>query len=131
MLYTVSRSDPDEYPYVIHLRADLRNAVKWANKNGRKWVFTDTNAGSYQFSDSSQLDEIDDLDWESIKANHWSDPDVKKGKQAEFLVEEFFPWKLIDHIGTKSDCAIDWVEDVLESASHKPEAKIRPRWYYC
>lgn len=52
MLYLIHRRNP-ELTYqngqepIIHLQADLRTVVEWANAQPARWAFTLSNAGSY------------------------------------------------------------------------------------
>ncbi|EGU38810.1 hypothetical protein VII00023_15051, partial [Vibrio ichthyoenteri ATCC 700023] len=59
MLYVIHRADSDELAYkggqgpIIHLQADLNATVQWAQRQGHRWAFTLSNAGSYYFEDRS------------------------------------------------------------------------------
>ncbi len=55
---------------------------------------------------------------------------IRKGKQAEFLVEERFPWELVELIGVINAQVAGQVEDKIKDAEHRPEVVIRPDWYY-
>jgi ssDNA thymidine ADP-ribosyltransferase, DarT len=115
---------------IIHLQADLSRVLKWAEDEGRRWAFTNINAGAYYarfFDDPAQLDR---LDWKAIAATDWRDPDAKEGKQAEFLLEEYFPWELVELIGVINAAVAKQVEDLIEQADHQPTVVVRPEWYY-
>ena len=88
---------------IIHLEADLRESIAWANDSRRRWAFTTSNAGSYYFEDFSDLNRLDKINWDAVNASKWSgsgvDQSVKEDKQAEFLVEGSFPWELVSRIG--------------------------------
>lgn len=136
MLYLLHRGNAPGLTYqdgqgpIIHLQADLSTILKWANNEGRRWAFTNVNAGAHYaqfFNDPARLDE---LDWEAIAANIWRDPDIKEGKQAEFLIEEQFPWKLVELIGVVNAEVAKQVENVISEAGHRPEVVVRPDWYY-
>ncbi len=79
------------------------------------------------FDDPARLDR---LNWEAIAANDWRDPDTKEGKQAEFLIEERFPWELVELIGVINAQVAGQVEEKIKEAEHRPEVVIRPDWYY-
>ena len=54
----------------------------------------------------------------------------KEGKQAEFLLERRFPWKLVSRIGVYSRAMYHQTEQALRKAAHKPSVEIRREWYY-
>lgn len=134
MLYVIHRADSDELTYkggqgpIIHLQADLHSCVKWAKKNQRRWAFTMSNAGSYYFEDANKLSDLDKLDWSAINATHWQG--CKEGKQAEFLMEDSFPWHLIEEIGVESKAIYTQVVNTLKSETHRPPVSINTHWYY-
>ncbi len=82
---------------IVHLEADLYDAVDWAQANGRRWAFTLSNAGSYYFEDRADLAQLGEIDWDAVAARQWSA--CKERKQSEFLVEQSFPWDSIERIG--------------------------------
>ena len=140
MLYVISRSNHPELEYrggqtpIVHLEADLRSTVAWANTDGRRWAFTSSNAGSSYFEDYSDLLRLDKISWDAVEANQWSgtgvDQSVKEDKQAEFLVEGSFPWELVSRIGIRSQNIYAKVQNALKGASHRPTVEIRRDWYY-
>ena len=95
MLYLIHRRNP-ELSYlggqgpIVHLVADLHEAVNWAAQNGRRWAFTLSNAGSYYFEDRADLDQLHEINWNAVNTNQWSGSPTKEQKQAEFLVEHGF-----------------------------------------
>ena len=97
MLYVISRTNHPELSYrggqgpIIHLEADLRRTVAWAEANDRRWAFTSSNAGASYFEDYDDLGQLRRLAWEAIQAWDWRGR--QEGKQAEFLVEGSFPWE--------------------------------------
>lgn len=140
MLYLIHQANHPELEYrggqepVVHLEADLMTAVRWANASRRRWAFTLSNAGAFYFEDRSDLAQLPELDWDAIMARQWSgigvDARVKEGKQAEFLVENSFPWKLIERIGVHSQATYRQVGDVLAAGDQRPHVSIEASWYY-
>lgn len=134
MLYVIHRADSDELAYkggqgpIVHLQADLHACVKWAQQNQRRWAFTLSNAGSYYFEDKNNLSDLNQLEWSAINATHWQR--CKEGKQAEFLMEDSFPWHLIETIGVQSNAIYTQVVNTLKSAKHRPPVSINTHWYY-
>lgn len=135
MLYVISRANHPELEYrggqepIVHLEADLRQSVAWANGNQRKWAFTSSNAGSGYFVDWADLSRLNDLDWDAITARDWR-VRKKEGKQAESLVERFFPWTLVSRIGALSQKTYAQVRTALQDANHRPHLEMKREWYY-
>lgn len=134
MLYVIHRADSDELAYkggqgpIIHLQADLNATVQWAQQQGHRWAFTLSNAGSYYFEDRSDLAQLHELDWPAIDARQWQG--CKEGKQAEFLIEQSFPWHLVEEIIVQSPVIYQQVVNTLQMAVHRPHVTINPNWYY-
>lgn len=82
---------------IVHLEADLHEAVAWAERHGRCWAFTLSNAGAYYFKDRCDLSQLGEIDWNAVQARQWQGQ--SEGKQAEFLMERSFPWSLVRRIG--------------------------------
>ena len=113
---------------IIHLEASLIQTVTWAEAHRQRWAFTLSNAGAYYFEDRCDLAQLDDVDWNAIRARDWRR--CKEGKQAEFLIERQFPWELVSGIAVLSRHVHDQVNSALQAAAHKPIIEIRPDWYY-
>lgn len=134
MLYMFYKNNHPEITYqggqepIIHLVADLQKIVQWAMNNGRRWVFTDSNAGSRYFNDYANLNQLDQLDWNAINATLW--PGCREQKQAEFLMENSFPWHLVEFIGVYSTAIYQQVVNALPGDGHQPRAEIKKDWYY-
>lgn len=79
---------------------------------------------------SSNTQLLNLLDWKAIEATDWHDPDVKEGKQAECLIEEKFPWTLVERIGVIDDDMAERVRKLLSDAVHRPEIIVARNWYY-
>ena len=134
MLYVIRCRDHPGLSYrggqapIIHLKADLRATVEWANQHGQRWAFTSGNAGSYYFEDFCQLSDLNKLDWKAIGARDWVE--LMEGKQAEFLIEQRFPWSLVESIGVYSEFVLKEVQHILSKSTHCPQVSIEPQWYY-
>lgn len=113
---------------IVHLEADLYDTIAWADKNNRKWAFTLSNAGSWDFEDFCDLTQLGRIDWNAVRARYWRE--CKEGKQAEFLVEGLFPWSLVRQIGVISRKFQRQVIEMLQVASYKPSVEIKTSWYY-
>jgi len=134
MLYLIHQANHPELAYrggqcsIVHLEADLRQSVTWADANGRRWAFSLSNAGAYYFEDRADLEQLHEVDWAAVTAHDWRA--CKEGKQAEFLIENFFSWDLVARIGVQSQQIYNQVSAALQGARHKPYIEIRPDWYY-
>lgn len=141
MLHLISCRNHPELTYlggqepIIHLEADLKTVVKWSNQSeGRRWAFTLSNAGAYYFEDRSDLAQLTEIDWQSVRANRWSGhgiaSTIKENKQAEFLMEYSFPWHLVERVGVHSQPIFQQVMSSLPTAGHRPQVEIKQAWYY-
>jgi hypothetical protein len=115
---------------IIHLEADLSTVVEWADSIKRRWAFSNGNAGTRYTRFFNNIDDLDALDWDAIGETNWRDLFVKERKQAEFLVEESFPWELIERIGVIDEKIAERVASILREAGHRPKIVVAPRWYY-
>jgi hypothetical protein len=134
MLYLIyMRNHPDltyrggQVP-IVHLEADLRSVVDWADRNGHRWAFTLSNAASTYFEDRCDLRALDEIEWTAVQARHWTQ--CSEGKQAEFLIEQAFPWELVERIGIHSRANYSEVANSLSADSHRPPIEILTDWYY-
>ena len=140
MLFLICRANHPDLAYregqgpILHLEADLRTVVDWAEANGRRWAFTLSNAGAAYFEDRCDLALLDEINWTAVQATTWSgfgvDPFVKESKQAEFLVEQSLPWPLVSRIGVQTTAIRRQVEQAFRDADHRPVVEVLPSWYY-
>lgn len=136
MLYMIYRANDPDLAYrggqepIIHLQVDLYTSVAWAGDNNQRWAFSLSNAGAQYAEFYSQLNDLDKVNWAAVAARNWSNPELKEGKQAEFLFHRFFPWSLVEQIGVHSQHVAIQVAQILASAEHRPELEVRPEWYY-
>jgi len=123
MLYLMHMRNP-ELDYtggqepIIHLVADLGQTIKWADENDKRWAFTTSNAGSYYFEDYCNRSDLRRINWNAVNATQWAG--CKEEKQAEFLIEDKFPWKLVEQIGVISPQYARSVNQMLAGALHQP-----------
>jgi hypothetical protein len=134
MLYLIYQANHSELTYrggqgpIVHLEADLRTSVAWAEQNQQRWAFTLSNAGSRFFEDRCDLTQLHEIDWAAIQATNWQT--CKEGKQAEFLMEYNFPWHLVERIGVHSEGIYRQVVNALPAGGHRPQVEIKTAWYY-
>lgn len=134
MLYLIYQANHPDLTYrggqgpIVHLEADLNDTVAWAEQADLRWAFTLSNASSHYFDDRCDLGQLDEIDWDAVEARDWRR--CKEGKQAEFLVEQSFPWELVTRIGVYSQQVYGHVRSALQASAHKPHVEIKPVWYY-
>jgi len=136
MLYVIHCANHPELAYtggqlpIVHLEADLHKVVQWAEASGRRWAFSLSNAGAVYAQFRKRLDQLKEINWAAVVATDFRPADIKEGKQAEFLVEESFPWSLVDRIGAYSREVGQQVSNAMQGAAHRPRIEIRREWYY-
>jgi hypothetical protein len=136
MLFVIHCANHPELAYrggqqpIVHLEADLQQVVQWAEANGRRWAFSLSNAGAVYTQFRAGLDRLGDINWDAVAANDFRPADIKEAKQAEFLVQQSFPWHLVERIGVHSQGIVSRVSDAMHGAAHRPRIEIRREWYY-
>jgi hypothetical protein len=136
MLYLLHMGNHPDVSYrggqgpIVHLEADLHSVVRWANREGVRWAFSNSNAGARYAAFFNEVDRLGDLDWGAIAANDWKAAMVRERKQAEFLLERYFPWALIERIGVIDPGRAQAVSELQIAAEHKPEIVVQRNWYY-
>lgn len=136
MLYVVHCANHPDLQYrdgqdaIVHLQADLRHVVAWADQAGVRWAFSLSNAGARFAEFRASLNALHELDWDAIASRDFRDPDVKERKQAEFLVYERFPFHLIERIGVRTQSAYQAIMEMLSRSGVKVPVAIHPNWYF-
>lgn len=136
MLFVIHCANHRELEYrggqgpIVHLEADLWRVIEWADANDTRWAFSLSNAGAYYTEFRARPDEFDQLRWEAIEARDFRAPDVKEGKQAEFLVHERFPFDLVERIGVFSPAVRAQAARAIADAHHRPPVEVRWEWYF-
>jgi hypothetical protein len=73
MLYLIYRANHDDLGGgqgpIIHLEADLLAVVAWADRLGRRWTFSLSNAGAYYVEFRSNLDQLGEVNWLAVHSN--------------------------------------------------------------
>jgi hypothetical protein len=134
MLYIIYQGNHADLAYkggqtpIIHLEADLNAAIAWATENGKRWAFTTQNAGSSYFDDYVDINQLSQINWEAVAARDWRAN--REAKQAEFLMEECFPWELFKVIGVHNQTVYSQVQQALYRQAHCPAIAVKHDWYY-
>ena len=135
MLYLIYRGNSPALGYhggqepIVHLEADFHQVVHYGQTQEKRWAFTSSNAGSKYFDDYADINQLDKINWDAVAANQWAGA-LKEGKQAEFLVECFFPWQLVTHIGVRSQSVAIQASEASQESMHRPNITVRTNWYY-
>jgi hypothetical protein len=134
MLYRISRGGVEGYTGGQEAVIYLVTTAQAVAEAGCGFVFTDGHGImelSQFFDDLAHLDRID---WQVMRAQYWrdtdEDPDRSRRRQAEFLVYERLPWRLVHEVGVKTERMRRRVEKELTGASPKPPVLVRRGWYY-
>jgi ssDNA thymidine ADP-ribosyltransferase, DarT len=136
MLFLFHRGNHPDLEYsdgqrlLVHLEADLQEAVQWAKSNNIRWAFSDRNAGIRYARFFKDLNELNKVNWNAVAATDFRDSNVKEGKQAEFLVYDTFPWSLVRRIGTYDQIAAKSATEALKGVGHQPVVSVEAGWYY-
>lgn len=136
MLFILYKANHPELEYtggqgpILHLQADLGASIGWADRNSIRWAFSDRNAGERVAEFYKKTSQLGKVNWEAVDATDFRSPEVKEGKQAEFLMYESFPWTLVEKIGTLEEKVAKRVRAVIGRASHVPEIVVESGWYF-
>ena len=101
---------------IIYLCCKISDIIK----GPQQWCFTDGNAAKYITSFYTKIDELDQLDWKSIKATEWTDNnsdgdhDRMRKKHSEFLVKGHVPVEYIKSIVVLTEEKKQFVQNLLQ-----------------
>jgi hypothetical protein len=100
------------------------------------WCFTNGHAVEAVTDFYADLNDLSQVDRAAVDTWRWggrwllNDPDIKRRKQAEFLVHQKFPWRLVTRLGVLDAAMLAQVREVIAAAAHRPGVTIQPQWYY-
>lgn len=97
---------------------------------GRRWAFSLSKASAVYALFGKDLAALSEVDWNAVAARDFRPAPIKEGKQAEFLVHERFPWRLVNRIGVHSAATRVRAVEMLGQAAHRPVVEALPDWYY-
>jgi len=136
MLYILHRGNHPEVEYrggqepIVHLEADLQQVIAWASLHRVRWAFTLSNAASAYAEFRADVGQLDQINWSAVASTDFRDRSIADGKQAEFLLHQFFPWELVTRVGVYSRGLAAQAGSALAAAPHRPVIEVLPRWYY-
>ena len=114
----------------------LVSSAEAVAQSDRVWCFTDGHAveGVTEFFD--RLEELPKVDWNAVRTWRWggkwllADPDIKRRKQAEFLVHERVPLELIEWVGVMNQAVAGKVAEILREAGLNMRVTVQLEWYH-
>lgn len=136
MLYIFHKRNHPDLPYkggqqpIVHLQADLNACAIWANENRKPIAFSTSNAGSRTADFYNQRQDLDKIDWDSVGDRWFNDSRVAERKQAEFLMHDWFPWSLVEHVGVFDQNTLLIANRAISSGTHRPTVSVENGWYF-
>lgn len=136
MLFIFYKKNHPDLPYkggqepIVHLQADMNACAKWANQNGKPIAFSTSNAGSFTADFYKQQKDLDKIDWDSVNARWFTDSGVRERKQAEFLMHDWFPWSLVEHVGVFDQNTLKLAKRAIAIGTNDPTIGIENGWYF-
>lgn len=114
----------------------LVSSAETVAKSDRFWCFTDGHAveGVSEFFD--RIEELPKVDWNAVRTWKWggkwllADPDIKRRKQAEFLVHERFPLELVEQVGVMNPATAEKVAGILRETELTLRVTVQLGWYH-
>ena len=137
MLYSIYRGNVKTYQngqkQIIYLVTTLEQLIS----NKLQCVYTDGHGIMELTGFYDDIQSLDKLDRNAIDSEKWGyptftdDQDLKRRKQAEFLVQEQVPWQLVYGIGVYNTVIEEQVNAIISKYSmHKPLIKVKKSYYF-
>jgi hypothetical protein len=104
--------------------------IEWANSHQHLWAIALSNAGAAYTEFRKDLGGLNEIKWEAVQNTDFRSPDVKEGKQAEFLVFQSVPWNLVENVGVCNGNVQRRVQNHLKGFRHQPTIRVQQNWYY-
>ena len=80
------------------------------------------------FEDRADIAQLNEIDWNAVMDRNWRS--CRDTKQSEFLLEQEFPWHLVDRIGVFSAEYNLQVKAILGQAGQSLPVEVKRDWYY-
>ncbi|MHB8084411.1 MAG: type II toxin-antitoxin system toxin DNA ADP-ribosyl transferase DarT [Dehalococcoidia bacterium] len=101
---------------------------------GLSYVFSDGHGIAAYTQWYDDLDRLNEIDWDMVDAKYWADTvddmDRQRRKQAEFLIYQFCPWKVVHEIGVINSTVQGQVLPILAKFGVSTPVRIHRSWYY-
>jgi len=132
MLYAINRGGVAGYAGRQEPIIHLCSSTEAVAEAGLQWVFTEGQAAMDYTDFYDDFKDLKEIDWPLMKSRYWHDtdnyPDRCRRRQAEFLVYNFFPWKLVAEVGVCNTLTAQKVQRILNG--DPPPVAIKQDWYY-
>ena len=134
MLYAIHRGSVRGYTEGQAPIVHLVSSTEVVAQHQRPFTFTDGHAIMAITHFYNDLRHLTQLDWTILRATFWADTlddnDRTRRRNAEFLVQHFVPWDLIQGIGVMYQDTARTVAQILADYAPAPDIKIHKDWYY-
>jgi hypothetical protein len=70
------------------------------------------------------------INWQAVRAHDFRNPQIKDGKQAEFLFYESVPFSLIEKIGVQNEEILQQIDGMLGEAGRNLTVSVERSWYF-
>lgn len=133
MLYTINRGNVPGCPNGQRDVIYLVTSAESIKNSGLDYVFTDGHGIMEVTRFFDDLNSLDQVDWDIMRARYWRDTnedgDRRRRRQAEFLVHERMPLDLLAAIGVRNQSQVALVRAAMPSCTDV-KVLVKPEWYY-
>lgn len=135
MLYRAKMGKTHGYEYdggqepIAYLVFNMQDVVSWAERNGRRWAFSDRNAADGIVSFYSDLAMLPALRWDVIQSKIWQG--ASDVKAAEFLVEDQVSIAdCLRGVVTMNEVRAAQARNLMKLSGIDKPVKALPGWYF-
>ena len=111
-------------------RGEITLIIADAEKISEVCAFAKRELGFDYLVDISSVDNLGKIDWGAVAATDFREPQIKEGKQAEFLLSEWFPWQLVERVGVYNNSTCVQVQGILLEQAQSTPVQTLPEWYF-
>ena len=134
MLFTLSKGNVEGFVGGQQSIVYLVSTVQAVQASALGFVFTDGH-GIMELTDFyDDLARLGEIDWLLMSTRYWADtdedPDRKRRRQAEFLVHERFPVRLIIGVGVMNEHIKEEAESLIQRLGLDVPVDVKAGWYY-
>lgn len=136
MMYVISRGNVEGYDSNTTPLIYLVSSVQRVQEMALRFVFSDGHPVVKLSRFYNDLADLNEVDWKVMRAQYWNDteeyPDRERRRQAEFLVQNAFPWDAVEFLAVKNAGVKDRLDAYL--ARDWPDlvrpVRVAPGWYF-
>ncbi|HKV28848.1 MAG TPA: DUF4433 domain-containing protein [Candidatus Acidoferrales bacterium] len=145
MLLTINKGNVPDCPYRQQDIVDFVTIVETLIANALPYVFYDCNATLDIATCYNDVKDMDKIDWDLFLENPQMDGYCKywhnvvnkpryvrrqETRQAEFLVHQSVPLKLMTMVGAYNKAKADEVSQIFDEAGIRLQVEAKPEWYF-